>query len=97
MIVAFVRPGCPYCAEAAQLMRQYGLEYTPVDVTSRPCLRDRLFRATGSATVPSVWVSGVYVGGLNSGPREFGGLRAVLRGSLNSVRLHPDFGKPVPV
>ena len=97
MFVVFVRPGCPYCAEAVQLMQQSGLEYKPIDVTQRPCLRDRLLRATGSATVPSVWVSGVYVGGLNSGPSAFGGLRAMLRGSLDSVRSHPDFGKPVPV
>lgn len=101
MIVAFVRPGCPYCTEAIEIMHRLKAEqrvmFGLVDVTTRPGIRERLFRATGSETVPSIWINGVYVGGLNSGPPAFGGLRSLVqRKSLDSVRGHPDFGKPVP-
>ena len=101
MIVAFVRPGCPYCTEAIEIMHRLKAEqrimFGLVDVTTRPGIRERLFRATGSETVPSIWLNGVYVGGLNSGPPAFVGLRSLVqRKSLDSVRGHPDFGKPVP-
>lgn len=101
MIVAFVRPGCPYCTEAIEILHQLKAErrimFGVVDVTKRQGLRERLFRETGSETVPSVWVYGVYIGGLNSGPPAFGGLKNLKqRSSLDSVRGHPDFGKPVP-
>ena len=101
MIVAFVRPGCPYCTEAIEMLHRLKTErrimFGLVDVTTRAGIRERLFRATGSETVPSIWFNGVYIGGLNSGPPAFGGLKSLVRrNSLESVRDHPDFGKPVP-
>ena len=104
MFVVFVRPGCPYCAEAIALLTEQKVLYGLVDVNTRPGIRDRLKLATDCDTVPSVWYGGVYLGGLNTGPASFGGLRAVLRrdtgltglGGLTGLRRHPDFGRPVP-
>jgi glutaredoxin len=101
MIVAFVDPRCPYCVDTIAILQRLKAErrimYGLVDATKRPGLRDRLFKKTGSDTLPSIWIDGVYIGGLNSGPAEFGGLKiGMQRNSLESVRSHPDFGKPVP-
>ena len=77
--VYFVRT-CPYCQEAIAALRDAELaDVELVDVERRPQLRARLAAETGCRTLPSVWVDGVYVGGLHTGPAPFGGLASVIR------------------
>ena len=79
--VYFVRT-CPYCQEAIAALRDRDAELADVelvDVERRPQLRARLAAETGCRTLPSVWVDGVYVGGMHTGPAPFGGLASVIR------------------
>jgi glutaredoxin len=76
-ITAYIVPTCPYCKAAIAAL----CDRDPViiDVEQRPQLRARLAAETGSHTLPSVWVDGVYIGGMYTGPAPFFGLASVIR------------------
>jgi glutaredoxin len=81
----FVLTGCPFCERAvAQASGVPGVYVRAEEVD--PEVRERLARETGCRTLPSVWVRGAYVGGLETGPPPFGGLaRMIARGQLRKL------------
>jgi glutaredoxin len=81
----FVLTGCPFCERAvAQASGVPGVYVRAEEVD--PEVRERLARETGCRTLPSVWVRGAYVGGLETGPPPFGGLaRMIASGKLRKL------------
>ncbi|XP_038621688.1 glutaredoxin-1 [Tachyglossus aculeatus] len=68
-VVVFVKPTCPYCRRARDLLLRYrfkpaGLRF--VDITAHPhpdALQDYLLRLTGARTVPRVFIGTRCIGG----------------------------------
>ena len=55
---------CPYCSSAKRLLSKKGAEFTEVDVTMKPELReDMARRAGGKRTVPQIFIGTHHVGG----------------------------------
>ncbi|MBA2256271.1 MAG: glutaredoxin [Thermoleophilaceae bacterium] len=62
--VMYVKPGCPYCAEARDSLTEQGLEWEERDATANRDWREELFaHSNGSGVVPTiVGPDGVQVG-----------------------------------
>lgn len=76
-VVVFQSNGCPYCSSAISKLTSAG--YNPTVIEASPQQRSELNAATGSSTVPSVWLKGKYVGGCNDGPEPWMGIAKILR------------------
>jgi glutaredoxin-like protein len=60
-VVMFSKPGCPYCASARALLGEHGIEFEEITVGGQVSLRG-VRAATGSDTVPQVFIDGERVG-----------------------------------
>ncbi|RRQ21708.1 glutathione peroxidase [Thiohalobacter thiocyanaticus] len=60
-VVLFTKPGCPYCARAKDMLSDAGMEYEEINVGGQVSLRS-VRAASGSDTVPQVWIDGVHIG-----------------------------------
>jgi glutaredoxin 3 len=80
---------CPYCIRAAALLERKGAAVREIDVANDPATRERLFRETGSPTVPQIFVNGVSVGGFDdiSALDRRGQLDALLREAPRGMAL----------
>ena len=98
MIRIFTLRDCPYCEDAKLLLAREKVMFGVVDVTRDPGKkRARIASETGCVTLPSVWVGSIYVGGLETGPPPYGGLRSVLlRGMIDEIRRHPLVNRQLP-
>ena len=55
---------CPYCLSAKSLLKRKGVDYTEIDVTFDPELREKMTkRANGRRTVPQIFIGETHVGG----------------------------------
>ncbi len=60
----YTTPICPYCHAAKRLLQKKGVDYTEIDVSRDPGLRERMTqRAMGRRTVPQIFVGETHVGG----------------------------------
>jgi glutaredoxin 3 len=60
----YTTPICPYCLAAKRLLQKKGVEYSEIDVSRDPTLREAMIqRARGRRTVPQIFVGEVHVGG----------------------------------
>ena len=60
----YTTPTCGYCAAAKRLLSKKGVEFTEIDVSRDPALRDAMVdRAHGRRTVPQIFIGGTHVGG----------------------------------
>ena len=69
--VLFSFTSCPFCKRAKELLDSKGATYAVVELDESAdgaAMRARLGARTGRTSVPSVWVAGEYLGGLNDGP-----------------------------
>ncbi len=60
-VTLFAKPGCPYCANAKRMLREAGIDYEEVTVGDQVSIRS-VRAASGSETVPQVFVNGERVG-----------------------------------
>jgi glutaredoxin len=62
--IMYVKPGCPYCAQARESLTAGGLDFEERDATRSPEWKAELFRLTaGTGRVPTiVGPDGVQVG-----------------------------------
>jgi glutaredoxin len=70
-VLLFSFTNCPFCKGAKELLDAKGARYRVVELDLEPqgaAMRARLGARTGRTSVPSVWVAGECVGGLNDGP-----------------------------
>lgn len=55
---------CPYCHSAKRLLSKKGAEFTEIDVTMKPGIREEMIRrAGGKRTVPQIFIGEHHVGG----------------------------------
>lgn len=55
---------CPYCYRAKSLLQSKNVEFEEIDVTYDPEGRKKMTeRASGSRTVPQIFIDGKHVGG----------------------------------
>lgn len=60
----YTTPICPYCLAAKRLLAKKGVDFTEIDVSRDPGLRDAMTtRAQGRRTVPQIFIGGTHVGG----------------------------------
>jgi glutaredoxin 3 len=60
----YTTPICPYCLAAKRLLQKKGVEYSEIDVSRDPAMREAMIqRARGRRTVPQIFVGEVHVGG----------------------------------
>ena len=85
-LTIFVISHCPFCdaakAEVKKLPSVPGRTIDVVHVDERRDIRERLASKTGCRTLPSAWIGNEYIGGLNTGPPPFGGLKRVIAENL---------------
>lgn len=60
----YTTPICPYCLAAKRLLTKKGVQFTEIDVSRDPALRDAMTqRAHGRRTVPQIFIGQTHVGG----------------------------------
>jgi len=63
-VVVFTKPGCPFCAEAKDILKSKGFEYIEIPLEHKN--RGKILGAiSGEMTAPQVFVNGKLVGGLD--------------------------------
>ncbi len=60
-VVIFTRAGCPFCAKAKGILREAGVEFEEIQLGNGVSIR-AVRAATGSDSVPQVFVNGEYLG-----------------------------------
>jgi len=61
-IELYVKPGCPYCAQAEAFYTRKGMQFTSHNAQDDPALKRRMLQlANGDPTVPAIVVNGAYV------------------------------------
>ena len=70
-IVLFVKPGCPYCAKAIDIMEKEGVKPKIVPLTglSGILMQEKLLKKTQRRTVPNVFIRGKSIGGADETER----------------------------
>ncbi len=56
---------CPYCTMAKKLFERKGWEYTEINVSSAPHLRQEMMEKTKRRTVPQIYIGDHHVGGFD--------------------------------
>ena len=54
---------CPSCAAAKTLLSNRQVNFTEIDVSTRPDLREEMIRRSGRRTVPQIFIGETHVGG----------------------------------
>jgi glutaredoxin 3 len=63
-ITLYTTPSCGYCLSAKRLLRERGLPYEEIDVSTNAALRREISAANGNyRTVPMIFVGDRFIGG----------------------------------
>ncbi|MFO1258206.1 MAG: glutaredoxin 3 [Gammaproteobacteria bacterium] len=62
-IIIYKAPNCPYCVQAAALLKSKGLAFQEIDISSSDTLRDEMIQKTQRRTVPQIFIGDYHVGG----------------------------------
>lgn len=62
-VVMYMRPTCPYCRGAQELLRAKGQEWEQIDISAEPERREEMIERSGRTTVPQIWIGDRHVGG----------------------------------
>uniref|UniRef100_A0A7S4B3Q8 Glutaredoxin domain-containing protein n=1 Tax=Chrysotila carterae TaxID=13221 RepID=A0A7S4B3Q8_CHRCT len=69
-VVMFSFTSCPFCKKAKEALDSRGITYSVVELdedAQGPAIRARLGARTSRTSVPSIWIGGDCIGGLNDG------------------------------
>lgn len=58
----FTKPGCPFCAQAKQILSEHKMDYDEITLGSHAATRS-VRAITGQETVPQVFIDGEHIGG----------------------------------
>lgn len=63
-LILYTIQGCPYCANAKNLLDSNKIDYEEIDITSDAfSWRDKLVKMSGGErTVPQIYIDGKYIG-----------------------------------
>jgi glutaredoxin 3 len=65
-VIVYSTRVCPYCVGAKALLKERGIAFEEVDVTSDPDKREWLVQTTGGRrTVPQIFIKGESIGGFD--------------------------------
>jgi glutaredoxin-related protein len=84
-VVVFIDPECPYCKDAIKLLTENKTDHIVIECDS--AMRNELKRITSVSSVPSIWIKGEYIGGLNDGPEEGMGIKSMIENGDLAKRL----------
>ncbi len=56
---------CPYCTMAKRLLDQKNVNYSEINVDSKPGLRNEMIAKTKRRTVPQIFIGDFHVGGFD--------------------------------
>lgn len=55
---------CPYCRKAKAILDAKGVQYSEIDITDDPMMREKLVELSeGRTTVPQIFINGKCIGG----------------------------------
>ena len=69
------RPGCPFCAQAKQILAENGMDYDEISLGTHAATRS-VRAITGMETVPQVFIDGERIGGAKALADYFAGANA---------------------
>ena len=50
----YIKPGCPWCDEAEDYLKEHGIAYGKADVTSDPAALEEMRRLSGQTKAPTM-------------------------------------------
>lgn len=59
----YIKPTCPYCMRAKQLLTEKGVAFEEIDVNQQPDVYTALKQRTNHPTVPQIFINEQFVGG----------------------------------
>lgn len=59
----YIKPTCPYCVRAKQLLTEKGVAFEEIDVNQQPDVYTALKQRTNHPTVPQIFINEQFVGG----------------------------------
>ena len=62
-VVIYIKPTCPFCVRALQLLESKGIQSEIIDITNAPALRSEMIEKSGGHTVPQIFINETLVGG----------------------------------
>jgi glutaredoxin 3 len=64
-IIIYVKPICPYCVKAKQLLKIKGVtDIKEIDISDNEVFRDEMIEKSGGRrTVPQIFINGAHIGG----------------------------------
>ncbi len=69
-VVIFTKPGCPFCAKAKGILRDANVDFEEIELNKSITVR-AVRAATGSDTVPQLFVNGQYLGNSEAVAKHF--------------------------
>ncbi len=69
-VVMFTKPGCPFCAKAKGILRDANVDFEEIELNKNITVR-AVRAATGSDTVPQVFINGKYLGDSEAVAKRF--------------------------
>jgi glutaredoxin 3 len=76
-VVIFSSTTCPYCSMAQKALAEVNVDFKVINATNSQL--KSLYKLTGMASVPNIWVKGKFVGGCNDGPEPWMGIKPLIR------------------
>jgi len=64
-VTMYTTPYCGFCHAAKRLLAKKGVEFTEIDVSGNPELRQEMMQKSGRHTVPQIWIGDTHVGGFD--------------------------------
>jgi len=83
-VVVYTTTSCSFCKKAKKTLDGLGASYTEVQLDKDKDgteIRAALQKKTGRSSVPSIWIKGQFVGGMNDGGPA-GGLGGLVKGDM---------------
>ena len=64
-VVIYTTPGCPYCADAKQLLTKKGVNYQEIAVDKDPNKLAEMVKLSGRRSVPQIFLNNKPIGGFD--------------------------------
>jgi len=64
-VTMYTTPYCGFCHAAKRLLTNKGVEFTEIDISRNPELRQEMMQKSGRHTVPQIWIGETHVGGFD--------------------------------